>query len=45
MYKAQGSNAFTKNFRKTLTRDNKLRANLKRKERLTEELKRLRGEL
>ncbi|CCW39180.1 membrane protein [Streptococcus agalactiae ILRI112] len=45
MYKSQGSNAFTKNFRKTLTRDNKLRANLKRKERLTEELKRLRGEL
>lgn len=44
MYKAQGSNAFIKNYRKTLTRDNKLRANLKRKERLTEELKRLRGE-
>lgn len=44
MYKAQGSNAFIKNYRKTLTRDDKLRANLKRKERLTEELKRLRGE-
>lgn len=44
MYKAQGSNAFIKNYRKTLTRDDKLRANLKRKERLTEELKLLRGE-
>lgn len=44
MYKAQGSNAFIKNYRKTLTRDDKLRANIKRKEHLTEELKRLRGE-
>ena len=44
MYKAQGSNAFTKNFRKTLTRDDKLRTNLQRKERLSEELRRLRGE-
>lgn len=44
MYKAQGSNAFIKNYRKTLTCDDKLRANLKRKERLTEELKLLRGE-
>lgn len=44
MYKAQGSNAFTRNFRKTLTRDDKLRTNLQRKERLSEELRRLRGE-
>ncbi|MGC4432210.1 hypothetical protein ABWL48_19140, partial [Streptococcus suis] len=43
-YKAQGSNAFTRNFRKTLTPDEKLKANIERKNRLTQELNRLRGE-
>ena len=44
MYKAQGSNAFTRAYRKTMTRDNKLRANIERRDRLTERLKQLRGE-
>lgn len=44
MYQAQGSNAFTRNFRKTLTRDDKIKANIDRKNRLTQELNRLRGE-
>ena len=44
MYKAQGSNAFTRAYRKTLTRDDKLRANIERRDRLTERLKQLRGE-
>ena len=43
-YKAQGSNAFTRNFRKTLTPDEKLKANIERKNRLTQELNRLRGD-
>lgn len=43
-YKAQGSNVFTRNFRKTLTPDDKLKANIERKNRLTQELNRLRGE-
>lgn len=43
MYKAQGSNAFTRAYRKTMTRDDKLRANIERRDRLTERLKQLRG--
>ena len=44
MYKAQGSNAFIRAYRKTMTRDDKLRANIERRDRLTERLKQLRGE-
>ena len=44
MYKAQGSNAFTRAYRKTMTRDDKLRNNIERRDRLTERLKQLRGE-
>ena len=44
MYKAQGSNAFTRAYRKTMTRDDKLRSNIERRNRLTERLKQLRGE-
>ena len=44
MYKAQGSNAFTRAYRKTMTRDDKLRVNIERRDRLTERLKQLRGE-
>ena len=44
MYKALGSNAFTRTYRKTMTRDDKLRANNERRDRLTERLKQLRGE-
>lgn len=44
MYKAQGSNAFTRAYRKTMTRDDKLRTNIERRDRLTERLKQLRGE-
>ena len=44
MYKAQGSNAFTRAYSKTMTRDDKLRANIERRDRLTERLKQLRGE-
>lgn len=44
MYKSQGSNAFTRAYRKTMTRDDKLRANIERRDRLTERLKQLRGE-
>lgn len=44
MYKVQGSNAFTRAYRKTMTRDDKLRANIERRDRLTERLKQLRGE-
>ena len=44
MYKAQVSNAFTRAYRKTMTRDDKLRANIERRDRLTERLKQLRGE-
>lgn len=44
MYKAQGSNAFTRAYRKTMTRDDKLKANIERRDRLTERLKQLRGE-
>ena len=44
MYKAQGSNAFTLAYRKTMTRDNKLKANIERRNRLTQRLNQLRGE-
>ena len=44
MYQAQGSNAFTRNFRQTMTRDDKIKTNIERKNRLTQELNRLRGE-
>lgn len=44
MFKAQGSNPFTKNYRKTLTRDDKIKANIERRDRLTQRLKELRGE-
>ena len=44
MYKAQGSNAFIRAYRKTMTRDDKLRANIERRDRLTERLRQLRGE-
>ena len=44
MYQAQGSNAFTRSFRQTLTREDKIKANIERKNRLTQELNRLRGE-
>ena len=44
MYKAQGSNAFTRAYRKTMTRDDKLRANIERRDRLTERLRQLRRE-
>lgn len=44
MYKAQGSNAFTRAYRKTMTRDDKLRSNIERRDRLSERLKQLRGE-
>lgn len=45
MYKAQGSNAFTRAYRKTMTSDNKLKANIERRNRLTQRLNQLRGEL
>ena len=45
MYKAQGSNAFTRAYRKTMTPDNKLKANIERRNRLTQRLNQLRGEL
>lgn len=44
MYKAQGSNAFTRAYRRTMTRDDKLRANIERRDQLTERLRQLRGE-
>lgn len=44
MYKAQGSNAFTRAYRKTMTRDDKIRANIERRDRLTQRLNQLRGE-
>lgn len=45
MYKAQGSNAFTRAYRKTMTPDNKLKANIERRNRLTQRLNQLRGEI
>lgn len=45
MYKAQGSNAFTRAYRKTMTPDNKLKANIERRNRLTQRRNQLRGEL
>ncbi|HGK6785417.1 TPA: conjugal transfer protein [Streptococcus agalactiae] len=43
LYQAQGSNAFIKNYRKTLPKDDKLKANINRKHHIIEELARLRG--
>ena len=45
MYKAQGSNAFTRAYRKTMTRDDKIRANIERRDRLTQRLYQLRGRI
>ena len=44
MFKAQGSNSFTKAYRKTMTLDDKLKANIERRNKLTERLTQLRGE-
>ncbi|MBZ2134456.1 conjugal transfer protein [Streptococcus gordonii] len=44
MFKAQGSNAFTRAYRKTMARDDKIKANIERRNRLTERLNQLRGE-
>ncbi|HGI2164779.1 TPA: conjugal transfer protein [Streptococcus agalactiae] len=43
LYQAQGSNAFIKNYRKTLPKDVKLKVNINRKNQIIEELARLRG--
>lgn len=43
LYQAQGSNAFIKNYRKTLPKDDKLKTNINRKHQIIEELARLRG--
>ena len=43
LYQAQGSNAFIKSYRKTLPKDDKLKANINRKHQIIEELARLRG--
>lgn len=43
LYQAQGSNAFIKNYRKTLPKDDKLKANINREHQIIEELARLRG--
>ncbi|HFH6669265.1 TPA: conjugal transfer protein [Streptococcus agalactiae] len=43
LYQAQGSNDFIKNYRKTLPKDDKLKANINRKHQIIEELARLRG--
>ena len=43
LYQAQGSNAVIKNYRKTLPKDDKLKANINRKHQIIEELARLRG--
>ena len=43
MFKAQGSSAFTRTFRKTLSKDEKLKANINRRDRLTQRLNELRG--
>lgn len=43
LYQAQGSNAFIKNYRKTLPKDDKLKVNINCKHQIIEELARLRG--
>ena len=43
LYHTQGSNAFIKNYRKTLPKDDKLKVNINRKHQIIEELARLRG--
>ena len=42
MYQAQGSNAFIRNYRKTMTKDDKLRTNINRRNHIIDELNRLR---
>ena len=42
LYQAQGSNAFIRNYRKTLPKDDKLKVNINRKHQIIEELARLR---
>ena len=44
MYKAQGSMPSLVLIGKTMTRDDKLRTNIERRDRLTERLRQLRGE-
>ena len=43
LYQAQGSNAFIRNYRKTLPKDDKLKVNINHKHQIIEELARLRG--
>lgn len=43
LYQAQGSNAFIRNYRKTLPKDDKLKVNINRKHQIIEGLARLRG--
>ena len=43
MFRVQGSSVFTRNFRKTLSKDEKLQANIDRRDRLTQRLNELRG--
>ncbi|RSJ15782.1 hypothetical protein D8830_09485 [Streptococcus intermedius] len=43
LYQAQGSNAFIKNYCKTLPKDDRLKVNINRKNQIIEELARLRG--
>lgn len=43
LYQAKGSNAFIRNYRKTLPKDDKLKVNINRKHQIIEELARLRG--
>jgi len=43
LYQAQGSNAFIRNYRKTLPKDDKLKANINRRNQIVDELARLRG--
>ncbi|MGT2935432.1 conjugal transfer protein [Streptococcus castoreus] len=43
LYQAQGSNAFIRNYRKALPKDDKLKVNINRKHQIIEELARLRG--
>lgn len=43
LYQAQGSNAFIRNYRKTLPKDDKLKTNINRRNQIVDELARLRG--
>lgn len=44
LYQAQGSNTFIRNYRKTLPKDDKLKANINRRNQIVDELARLRGD-